>query len=96
MDEHKLYKIEKGVPIPGGQSRWTMLANRMEVGDSVVVKNGSQVSGLLGAFSRKGFKGVSRCLAPVTDPPMPQKERYKQPHRVWKVEPKHGKTRDQS
>ena len=79
------YNIEKGIPLPDGQPKWRTLASLMEVGDSVVVKNAGQVQALSTALRREGFKAISQCLIPEA---YTNKERYKQPHRVWKIEDK--------
>ena len=78
------FKIEKNVPVPEHASKWSRLAARMEVGDSVRLENGSQASGLMGAIKRQKFQGVVRCLVENAK----GAERAKSPHRVWKVEPK--------
>ena len=71
------YKIEKNVPIPGypSKGRWKELANKMEVGDSVVVHNRNEIMNLRNALVKLGYHAV--CRGTDTDHP-----------RVWKTEKK--------
>ena len=50
-----MYKIEKGVPTREGKmTRWAGLAEDMIVGDSIVVADRSEATGLIWALKKRG------------------------------------------
>jgi len=52
-----LYTIEKNVPVSSGPTtRWSKLAMDMTSGDSVLVKNTNEATGLITALKRLGKK----------------------------------------
>jgi len=60
------YKIEKGIPMPEPRkmsmniwSRWAMLANNMDVGDSVLVEGWRSCDALMLAFRKLNRIGTS-------------------------------------
>ena len=55
-------KIEKSIPIPRkyGHGKWTLLAEQMDVGDSVLVRSQSDRSSLTTAMKSRGFKLTTR------------------------------------
>ena len=56
-----LYKIEKGVPVVLPRfRRWKQLAEKMSVGDSVLVANDNEATGAVMALKQRGFKVVRR------------------------------------
>jgi tRNA G37 N-methylase TrmD len=70
MDTKKPYTIEKNVPLPddfGGVGnrrigRWTSLAQKMSVGDSVLVKSYAAAMSLRNALIRVKGKGYSTTV----------------------------------
>jgi hypothetical protein len=46
-------KIEKNIPMPEAREKWVEIANQMEVGDSVLVKNPTEAVSLRLAIQRK-------------------------------------------
>ena len=46
-------KIEKNIPMPEAREKWVEIANQMEVGDSVLVKNPAEALALRLAIQRK-------------------------------------------
>ena len=46
-------KIEKNIPMPKDKARWVEIANQMEVGDSVLVKNTAEALSLRLAVQRR-------------------------------------------
>lgn len=52
-----LYTIEKNVPVSSGPTtRWSKLAADMTAGDSVLVKNVNEFTGLIYALKKRGKK----------------------------------------
>lgn len=49
-------KIEKNIPLPKKRHKWVELANEMEVGDSVLLKNPAEALSL-GLAVKRLFKG---------------------------------------
>ena len=57
-------KIEKNIPMPEAREKWVEIANQMEVGDSVLVKNPTEALALRLAIQRRKFgKAVTRKQA---------------------------------
>jgi hypothetical protein len=59
------YKIEKGIPVPRdgkGRGKWSGIAGKMEVGDSVLVNGRLEAMNLRNAIVRQGFKAVARGI----------------------------------
>lgn len=46
-------KIEKNIPMPEDRAKWVEIANQMEVGDSVLVKNTAEALALRLALQRR-------------------------------------------
>ena len=56
-------KIEKNIPIPPrGNQKNTVLFEKMEVGDSVLVENRQKSMSVANALNRKGRKAVTRSV----------------------------------
>lgn len=52
-----LYTIEKDVPVSSGPTtRWAKLASDMTAGDSVLVKNSNEATGLITALKKRSKK----------------------------------------
>ena len=47
-----MMKIEKNIPLPNGRGKWTELVQKMEVGDSVLLKNHAEACSLGLAMKR--------------------------------------------
>ena len=45
-------KIEKNIPMPEAREKWVEIANQMEVGDSILVKNPAEALALRLAIQR--------------------------------------------
>ena len=54
-------EIEKGVPLPSLKrtSKWRTFADRMQLGDSVLVSRASEIIGLSHAIRESGCKAVT-------------------------------------
>jgi len=46
-------KIEKNIPMPEAREKWVEIANQMEVGDSILVKNPTEALALRLAIQRR-------------------------------------------
>ena len=56
-----MYEIEKNVPVEKPAfGRWQRLADRMQSGDSVLVKDSNEATGLAGAIRKSGRRAASR------------------------------------
>jgi len=55
--------IEKNIPIPrkqGKKATWAALVDNMDVGDSVLVNNGSERASLTNAIKAQGYEVTTR------------------------------------
>ena len=73
INKNSVLEIERGIPLPSNiKSGWALTVSKMSEGDSVVVKNFTELNKIRSALSREGWG--SRAM-----------ELENQTFRVWKV-----------
>ena len=73
INKNSVLEIERGIPLPSNiKSGWALTVSKMSEGDSVVVKNFSELNKMRSALSRAGWGSSSMKLEDQT-------------FRVWKV-----------
>ncbi len=73
INKNSVLEIERGIPLPSNiKSGWALTVSKMSEGDSVVVKNFSELNKMRSALSRAGWGSSAMELEDQT-------------FRVWKV-----------
>ena len=73
INKNSVLEIERGIPRPSNiKSGWALLVSKMSEGDSVVVKNFTELNKMRSALSRAGWGSSAMELEDQT-------------FRVWKV-----------
>mgnify|MGYP003113400533 CR=1 FL=1 len=73
INKNSVLEIERGIPLPSNiKSGWALTVSKMSEGDSVVVKNFTELNKMRSALSRAGWGSSAMELEDQT-------------FRVWKV-----------
>ena len=73
INKNSIHEIERGIPLPSNwKSGWSLTVSKMSEGDSIVVKNYTELNKMRNALNRVGWGSTVRELEDRT-------------FRVWKV-----------